>query len=70
MKIILKVQNRSKSQHREIATMSQENRRSNNEAWLKQNLAAYNDVLTAYQLVYPKMDYKDVQREARNFWGN
>ena len=50
MKIILKVQNRSKSQHQEIATMSQENRRSKNKGWLKQNLAAYNDLLTAYQL--------------------
>ena len=66
MKIILKVPNRSKSQHREIATISQENRRSKNEGWLKQNLAAYNDLLTAYQLEYLKM-CKDVQREAGNF---
>ena len=68
MKIILKVQNRSKSQHRELAAMTQENNRSKNEARLKKNLAAYNDLLTAYQLEYPKMEYKDVQREAGNFW--
>ena len=48
--------------------MSQENKRSKNEGLLKQNLAAYNDLLTAYQLTYPKMDYKDVQGEARKFW--
>ena len=65
---MLPVQNRCKSQHRKIAAMSQGNKRSRNEGWLKQNLAAYNDLLAAYQLAYPKMDYKDVQRETRNFW--
>ena len=48
--------------------MSQENKRSKNEGWLKQNLAAYNDLMTAYQLAYSKMDYKDVQRKAGIFW--
>ena len=62
MKIVLKVENRSKSQHRELAVMSQENKRSKNEGWLKQNLAAYNDLLTAYRLAYPNMDYKDIAR--------
>ena len=48
--------------------MSQENKASKNAALLRQNLAAYNELLTAYRLAYREMDYKDAQREAAKYW--
>ena len=48
--------------------MSQENKASKNAALLRQNLAAYNVLPTAYRLADREMDYKDAQREAAKYW--